>query len=101
MFSPKEKRSWQGSRSWVYLFSQCKENMIETHELFTSLSKTNSNMHMQLGTNAKCCVKGVGTVTFQLEAGGSLEVEDVFLSVSTMEDSGYAISFQDGWVCWK
>jgi hypothetical protein len=40
-----------------------------------------------------------------LELGGSLEVADVlyvpelkmnFLSVSTMEDSGYAISFEDG-----
>jgi hypothetical protein len=53
---------------------------------------------VELGTNVKCGVEGVGTVKFQLESGGSLEVTDVlyFLSVSTMEDKVYAISFEDG-----
>jgi hypothetical protein len=61
---------------------------------------------VELGTNAKCSVERIGTVKFQLEAGGSLEVADVlcvlelkmtFLSISAMEDSGYTISFDDGW----
>jgi hypothetical protein len=66
-----------------------------------------SNLHVELGTNAKCGVEGVGMVGFQLESGGSLEVVNVlyvpelkmnFLSVSTMEDKAYAITFEDGQV---
>jgi hypothetical protein len=74
--------------------------MMGTHELFTSLSEMDSDLHVELGTNAKCAVGGVGTVKFQLESGGSLEVANVLnlLSVSAMEDSGYTISFEDGWV---
>jgi hypothetical protein len=50
-------------------------------------------------------VKGVGCVRFQLESGGSLEVDEVmyvpelrvnFLSMSTLEDKGYAVMFEDG-----
>jgi hypothetical protein len=78
--------------------------MMGTHELFTSWSETDSDLHVELGTHAKCGVEGVGTVRFQLESGGSLEVADVLyvplrrnFSVS-MEDKGYAISFEDGQV---
>jgi hypothetical protein len=62
---------------------------------------------VELGTNAKCGVEGVGTIRFQLELRGSLEVADVFyvskiiksfLSISTMEDRGYTIIFEDGQV---
>jgi hypothetical protein len=58
---------------------------------------------VELGTHAKCGVEGVRTIRSQLESRGSLEVVDVlyvleikmnFLSVSTMEDNGYAISFE-------
>jgi hypothetical protein len=60
---------------------------------------------VELGIHAKCGVEGVGTVRFHLDLGVSLEVAVVlyvlkitmnFLLVSTTEDSGYAISFQDG-----
>jgi hypothetical protein len=52
-------------------------------------------------------VKGVGTVYFQLESGGSLKVEDVshvlemrvnFLSISALVDKGYVVMFEDGHV---
>jgi hypothetical protein len=52
-------------------------------------------------------VKGVGCVRFQLESGGSLEVDEVLfvpelkvnlLSVSALEDMGYAVMFEDGQV---
>jgi hypothetical protein len=52
-------------------------------------------------------VKGVGCVRFQLESGGSLEVDEVMfvpelrvnlLSVSALEDKGYAVMFEDGQV---
>jgi hypothetical protein len=39
-------------------------HMTGTHELFTNLSKKDSDLHVELGTNAKCGVEGVGTVRF-------------------------------------
>jgi len=54
-------------------------------------------LDVELGTNAKCGIVGVGIVKFQLESGGSLEVENVLyvlelkknlLSVLAMEDRG-------------
>jgi hypothetical protein len=82
----------------LYFLSQWTENMTWTRELFTSLSEMDPDLHVELGTNAKCGVEAVGIVRFQLEPGGSLEVENVMnlLSVLAMEDSGCTISFQDG-----
>jgi hypothetical protein len=34
--------------------------MTGTHKLFTGLSEIDSNLHVELGTNAKCGVEGVG-----------------------------------------
>jgi hypothetical protein len=77
-------------------------HMTRAHELFTSWLEKDSYLHVELGTNAKCGVKGVGTGRFQLELGGYLEVEDVlyvremkmnFLSVSALEDKGFAVLF--------
>jgi hypothetical protein len=74
-----------------------------THEFFTSWSETNSDLHVELGTHAKCGVEGVGIVRFQLESGGFLEVANVFyvpelktnsLSISALEDKGNAVLFQ-------
>jgi hypothetical protein len=93
------------SRSAWYLDSGASHHMTWTHELFTSWSEIDSDLHVELGTLAKCGVEGVGTVRFQLESGGFLEVEDVlyvpelkknFLSVSVLEDMGFSITFQRG-----
>jgi hypothetical protein len=73
-----------------------------THELFTNWSETKSNMHVDLGTHAKCGVEGVGIVGFYLDSGDFLVVVDVlyvpnfrrnFLSVSTLKDKGYVFMF--------
>ena len=65
------------------------------------------DLHVELGTHAKCGVEGVGTVRFQLESRGSLEVADVLyvselrtnlLLVSTLEDKVYAVLFKKGQV---
>jgi hypothetical protein len=64
-----------------------------------------SDVHVELGDDAKYAVKGEGTIMFQLESGGSLDAQDVlyvpglkknFLSVSAMEDKGFFITFQRG-----
>jgi hypothetical protein len=89
------------SSAW-FVDSGAPRHMTWTHELFTSWLKMDSGLHVELGTNAKCGVEGVGTVGFQLESGGSLEVAFVLyvpvlkmnlLSVSTMEDKGFAVLF--------
>jgi hypothetical protein len=55
--------------------------------------------------NTMHAVKGVGCVRFQLESGGSLEVDEVMfvpelkvnlLFVSTLEDMGHAMVLEDG-----
>jgi hypothetical protein len=64
-------------------------------------------MHVDSGVDTMHAVKGVGTVDFQLESGGSLKVAEVshvpelrvnFLSVSALADKGYAVMFEDGHV---
>jgi len=76
-----------------------------TRELFTNYSNTKSNIHVEIGTNAKCGVQGAGIVSFYLESRASLELKHVnyiwklkmnFLSLSTMEDRGYTTNFKDG-----
>jgi hypothetical protein len=37
-------------------------HMTGTRELLPSWLETDSNLHVELGTNAKCGVEGVGTV---------------------------------------
>jgi hypothetical protein len=75
--------------------------------MFLSVSETGSDLHVQSGASTMHAVKGVGCVKFQLESGGSLEVDEVMfvpelkvnlLFVSTLEDMGYAVMFEDGQV---
>jgi hypothetical protein len=70
-----------------------------------SWTETYSGLHVDLGTHAKCGVEGTGIVRFHLESRYFLEVEYVLyvlelknnlLSVSVLEDMGFAITFQRG-----
>jgi hypothetical protein len=70
-----------------------------------SVSEKDLDYHVKSGAHTRHVVKGVGCVRFQLESGVSLEVEGVMyvlglklLSVSTLEDMGYAVIFEDGQV---
>jgi hypothetical protein len=90
-----------------FLDSGASRHMIEAHELFSSVTERDSDVHVQLGDDAKYVVKGEGTITFQLESGGLLDAHDVlyvpslkkkFLSVSAMEDRGFVVAFQRGQV---
>jgi hypothetical protein len=60
---------------------------------------------VDIGDDAKYVVKGEGIVLFQLELGGSFDSHNViyvpvmknkFLSVSSMEDNGFSITFHRG-----
>jgi hypothetical protein len=82
------------SNSAWFVDSGASRHMTGTHELFTSLSEKDLDLHVELGTNAKCGVEGVGTVRFQLESGGSLEVADV-LYVPELKNE-FSLSFNNG-----
>ena len=53
------------SGSVGFVDSGASHHMTGTHELFTNLSDKDSDLHVELGTNAECGVETVGTVTFQ------------------------------------
>ena len=81
------------ARSAWYLDSGASPHMTEAWELFSSLTETDSRIHVELGDDAKYVVKGEGTIRFQLDSRGSLYGHDVlcipssknnFLLVSTM-----------------
>jgi hypothetical protein len=89
-------------RSAWFLDNGASHHMTKAHEIFSILMERDSYLHVQLGDDSKYVVKGEGTITFHLESGGSLDAQDVlyvpglkknFLSVSSMEDMGFSITF--------
>jgi len=62
-------------------------------------------LQVELGDNAKYVVKGVGTTSFQPKTRKPLKMSEVLyvlglkknlVSISAMEDKGYAVAFVDG-----
>lgn len=60
---------------------------------------------MELGDDAEYTMEGEGTFSFQLKSGGLLEAQDVLyvpelkknlLSISALDDMGFAILFKKG-----
>jgi hypothetical protein len=89
-------------RSVWFLDNGAYFHMIEAHDLFSSLMERDSDVHVQLGDDAKYAVKGEGTIMFQLKLGGSFDAYDVLyipmlknslLSVSAMEENGFVVTF--------
>jgi hypothetical protein len=75
--------------------------------VFLSLSEIDSDCFVDSGVDSQLAVKGVGSVRFQLESGGFLEVAEVLfipemtvnlLSVSALEIDGFGVAFYCGWV---
>jgi hypothetical protein len=92
--------------AWI-VDSGSSRHMTGMRSMFLSVSETGSDLHVRSGASTMHAVKGVGCVRFQLESGGSLEVAEVLfvpelkvnlLSVSALEDMGYAVMFEDGQV---
>jgi hypothetical protein len=72
-------------------------------ELFDSFTETGSDLCVELGMGTKHAVRGSGTMSFWMESGDVLRVSNVLwvpelrrsvLSVSTIEEKGYAVLFQ-------
>jgi hypothetical protein len=80
-------------------------HMIGYREHLTDLVEKESRLHVVLGDNVKYTVKGVGTSTFQLDSDIPLQLSEVLyvpgmkrnlVSVSSLEDKGYKITFSEG-----
>jgi hypothetical protein len=80
-------------------------HMTGMRSVFLSLSETDSDCFVGIGTGPQLAVKGVGSVRFQLESGGFLEVAGVLyipemtinlLSVSALEIDGFGVAFYCG-----
>jgi hypothetical protein len=74
-------------------------------EWFTRLQEGGVNLVIELGDYRRYKVQGVGTVSFQREFGKPLRFSDVLyvpgltknlISVSTLEDKGYEVTFRKG-----
>jgi hypothetical protein len=104
--SNKQIAELEDSGAW-FVDSGSSRHMTGMRSVFLSVSETGSDCHVKSGARTRHAVKGVGCVRFQLESGGSLEVDEVMfvpelkvnlLSVSALEDKGYAVMFEDGQV---
>jgi hypothetical protein len=66
------------TRSAWFLDIGASRHMTEAREIFSSLMKSDADIHVQLGDDSKYAVKGEGKVTFYLESRGLLDAQDVF-----------------------
>jgi hypothetical protein len=79
-------------------------HMTGARDLFKSFIESDSNVHVELGMGTKHAMKGSGIVPFRMESRGVLRVMNVLwvlelrsvLSVSTIENKRFDITFQDG-----
>ena len=78
--------------------------MMGHKRFFKSLREGGLNLHIELGDDVWYQVQGVGTVSFQRESSKPLSFVDVLyvsglienlISVSTLEDKGFQVKFQD------
>ena len=95
-----------GSSSTVWFVdSGASRHMTGAREQFTQFSEKELNLAVELGDNRIVRVVGVGTVSFQRESLPPLKVREVLyvpglkknlISVSTIEDQGYEVTFRRG-----
>jgi hypothetical protein len=90
-----------------FMDSGASRHMTGMRSVFLSLSKTDSDCCVGVGTDPQLAMKGVGSIRFQLESRGFLEVVGVFyvlemtinlLSVSSLEIDGFGVAFYYGHV---
>jgi hypothetical protein len=88
-----------------YVDSGASCHMTGCKEFFSRLQEGGMNIHIELGDNACYKVQGIGTVSFQRESGKPLHFVDVLyvpgltknlISVSTLEDKGFEVTFHGG-----
>jgi hypothetical protein len=79
--------------------------MTRYREHLTNLVEKESRLHVVLGDNARYTVKGIGSSSFQLDYDIPLQLSEVLyvpemkrnlVSVSSLEDKGYQVTFFEG-----
>jgi hypothetical protein len=78
--------------------------MIGFKEILLDLETKYFAEHVELGDDKCYKIEGVGSISFKLESGSTLHVDEVLyvlglkknlLSVATLEDKGYWVIFKD------
>jgi hypothetical protein len=79
--------------------------MIGLRDHLTHFVEKETHIHVFLGDDAIYNVRGVGTYTFQLDSYMQIQLKEVLyvpgmkrnlVSISTLEDKGYKITFPEG-----
>ena len=92
-----------GSSIW-YIDNGASSHMTGHRIFFKDLQEGGTGIHVELGDDAQYQAQGIGTVSFQRESGKPLNFANVLyvpgltknlISVSTLEDKGYQMKFQD------
>jgi hypothetical protein len=90
--------------TWL-IDSGASRHMTGFRDHLTNLVEKETNIHVVLGDDAKYNVKGVGTSTFQLVSDMHLQLSEVLyvlgmkrnlVSISTLEDKVYKVTFYEG-----
>jgi hypothetical protein len=89
-------------RNVWYVDNRASCHMTSTRQLFSSLTKQDSRVQVELSDDAKSPVGGVGTIPSQLESSSPLDFDHLFvpgvkknlLSISIMEDKDFAVEFK-------
>ena len=94
------------SRIW-YVDSGASRHMTGAKDQFTQFSDRRINLEIELGDESIVRAVGIGTVSFQTESLPPLAISEVLyvpslrknlISVSTIEDKGYEVTFRGGQV---
>jgi hypothetical protein len=90
-----------------FVDSGASRHMTGMRSVFLSLIEIDSDCNVNCGADSQLAVKGVGSVSFQLELGGFLEVAEVLyipeltvnlLSMSALDESRFGVVFFGGHV---
>lgn len=88
-----------------FVDSEASRHMTAVREQFTQFSEKELNLEVELGDNRIVEAVGVGIVSFQRESLPPLKLKEVLyvpglkknlVSVSTIEDQGYEVTFRHG-----
>jgi len=85
--------------------SDASKHMMGYQNALTYLIEKKSSVHVELGDDATYVIQGVGSTSFQLDSGIILHIGGILfvpslkknlLSISTLEDKGFRVTFMDG-----
>jgi hypothetical protein len=93
-----------GEDTWL-IDSGVSKNMTGQRDILSCISEKKFSHKLTLGDNYQHPIKGVGESNYKLNLGNSMKMKDVLyvlgltknlLSISTLENKGFRVSFIDG-----